>query len=226
MYGLEEELPPYTAMYNSNPLPTYEDPERYPDITLLHPRRVLSFEDDDLEDLQRRVAIFLRTQYNVSLQDAKAALPSSITQFGKLQIREADTVYSSKGYGLRQENQRDASFIQYELLIDERAHRRNEEPILSPRTFFGQLERVFICVLRPSAALEITEPTPLILMDVNCCNTTKDRFDFHEYTHFRGCEIVDGTAIRALVGRIMDREKWVFVRREGVVEHASYTDIE
>ncbi|KIO21587.1 hypothetical protein M407DRAFT_80244 [Tulasnella calospora MUT 4182] len=225
IYGLEEELPPYTAMYNSNPLPTYGDLERYPEITLLHPRRVLSLEDDDLKDLRRRIAVFLRTQYNVSLQDAKGALPTSITQFGKLQIREADTVYSSNGYGQRQENQRDASFIQYELLIDERAHRRNEEPVLSPRTFFGQLERVFICVLHPSAALEITEPTPLILMDVNCCNTAEDRFGFHEYTHFRGREIVDGTAIRALVGRIMDRDKWVFVRRKGVYEHASYTEI-
>lgn len=211
-------------MYDSGPLPTHEDLDSYPEITLLHPRRVLSFEADNLEDLRRRIAIYIRTQHSVSLQDAKAALPTSITQFGKVQIRDADTVYTSEGYSRRQENQRDASFIQYELLIDELAHRRNEHPVLSPRTFFGQLERAFVCVLQPSAALGITEPTPVIFLDVNCCNTTQDRFGFSEYTTFRGREVIDGTAIRALVGRIMDRGKWVFVKRQGTVDHASYTE--
>ncbi|KAG8961974.1 hypothetical protein FRC05_005650 [Tulasnella sp. 425] len=53
IYRLEAELPPYTAMYDSADLPRYEDLNHYPEITLLHPRRVLSFEADDLDDLHR-----------------------------------------------------------------------------------------------------------------------------------------------------------------------------
>lgn len=226
MYNLEEDLPPYTAMYNDSSLPSYHNSDLYPDITLRHPRRILSFDEHNLQDLKNRIIVYLRTQYDISTQQAKSVLPTSITQFGKLDIREGDTIYSSVGYGKRQENQRDASFMQYELLVDQFAHQRNAQPVYAPRTFFGQLERAFVCELRPSRALGTHKVTPLILLDVHCCNAKADRFGIYEYSSFRSREIVDGTSVRALVGRIEDRGKWAFVRRPENFEHASYNVID
>lgn len=37
MYDLHDRLPVYTAMYTSDPPPTYHDPVEYPELTLLHP---------------------------------------------------------------------------------------------------------------------------------------------------------------------------------------------
>lgn len=226
IYNLEEDLPPYTAMYNDSSLPSYHHPDLYPDITLRHPRRTLSLDHPDINDLRTRIIVYLRTQYDISAQQAASVLPSSIVQFGKLEIREGDTIYSSIGYARKQENLRDASFFQYELLVDRLAHRRNAQPDYVPRTFFGQLERVFVCELRPSSMLRTRKATPLILLDVHCCNAKADRFGIYEYSSFRNREIIDGKAVRALVGRINDRGKWAIVRRADNFEHASYNIIE
>lgn len=44
-------------------------------------------------------------------------------------------------------------------------------------------------------------------------------------THLKPPSIIDGTTLRAVVGRIFDRDKWVIVKREGNMEHAEYVGI-
>ncbi|KIO24452.1 hypothetical protein M407DRAFT_47490, partial [Tulasnella calospora MUT 4182] len=226
MYDLQDRLPVYTAMYASDPPPTYHDPVNYPELTLLHPRRTISFAQEGVSDLRRRIAVHLATRYNVTINIATQAVPTSIDQWGRALIKDADRISSHLGYVRREDNQRDASFIQYELLVDIHAHRRSARPVYKAMTFFGRLDRVFVCEVEPNEAMGITRVTPLLLMDIKICNTQQDRFGFYEFSTYRHSEVVDGTAIRALVGRIMDRGKWVFVRRTGAIEHAQFNEDE
>lgn len=223
MYNLEDRLPVYTAMYTSKTFPTYHNAEDYPEITLLHPRAILDLRSSGLLYLRRRIALYIATQYEVSAAVADRCIPDVIEQWGRVRIHDADIVNSTYGYPRKEENHRDASFIEYELLIDTQAHRRNASPIFRPQTFFGQLERVVVCKLQPVD--DFTVPAyPLILMYVNMCDAKQDRHKFWEYAGFRYGEIISGTSIRALVGRIRDREKWVFVQRSGAMVHASFVD--
>lgn len=194
------------------------------ELTLLHPCRTLTFAKEDLDDLHRRIAIHLATRYNVSVSVARQSIPAAIIQWGRIQIKDSDIVNSHLGCAQREENQRNATFIQYELLVDIHAHHHSRRPEFESVTFFGRLDRVFVCELPPTPALGLTRTTPLILMDVKICNTMQDRYGFYEYTTYRHSEVIDGEGIRALVGRIQDRGKWVFVKRKGAMEHADYND--
>lgn len=223
MYNLEDRLPVYTAMYNTRTFPTYNDPVEYPEITLLHPRKMLNLTSPPFASLRRRLIKYIVTQYNITWAIADSSLPTTVEQWGRVRIEDADTVNTSCGYSRKEGNTRDATYIQYELVVDTQAHRPNAPPDFQPRTFFGQLERAFVCTLCPVNGFD-GPSQPLVLLDVNMCNTIQDRYGFWEYEDFRYREIINGTSIRALVGRIRDRGKWVFVQRSGAIEHASYSD--
>lgn len=223
MYSLEDRLPHYTAMYNPKAFHSYHNEAEYPEITLLHPCKVISLQSEDFLPLQRRIVKYLITQYDISSATANQCIPDQVKQWGRIRIKDADTINSIYGYTRKEENHRDRSFIQYELLIDLQAHRRRADPVFQPTTFFGQLERVLTCKLKPTDGFACP-PHPLVLMDVHMSDAHQDRHGFWEYDKFRYREIVNGTSIRALVGRIRDRGKWVFVQRSGAIEHASFVD--
>ena len=94
------------------------------------------------------------------------------------------------------------------------------------RTFFGQLLRIFVINLIPlDLPKEDAVSRPYILLEVAPCLTMRDPYGFYEYTSYnKTTEVIDASAARALIGRIWDNEKWVLVRRVGVVEHADYHD--
>ncbi|KIO24551.1 hypothetical protein M407DRAFT_76825 [Tulasnella calospora MUT 4182] len=225
-YNLGDRIPPSSTMFNSEPPETYHDIDRYEELTLLHPKRSLSFARDGLNDLRRRIAVHLATVHDVSVAVAMMAIPETIVQWGRARIKDADIVHSHVGYPRREENQRNATFIQYEQQVDRNARWRRREVDMEAWTFFGRLDRIICCEVLPNQAMGIPEPEPLILLDVKLCNTERDAFGFYEYSTFRYSEIVDGTCLRALVGRILDRDKWVFVRRQGAMEHAEFIDEE
>lgn len=78
--------------------------------------------------------------------------------------------------------------------------------------------------MTPCAALPLKTPQTFILIDIDQCNTTRDRYGLYEYQNFGASEVVEASSARALVGRIFDNGKWTFVRREGNIEHAEYHD--
>ncbi|KIO17587.1 hypothetical protein M407DRAFT_84835 [Tulasnella calospora MUT 4182] len=224
MYDLDDRLPMYTAMYASEPQPSYQDKTHYPEFTLLHRCPTISFARDGLDDLRRRIAVHLATRYNVNVRIASQVVPESVTQWGKILIDDSDVVYAHMGYTRREENRRDATFVQYELLVDIHARRHLVEPEYEPKTFFGRLDRVFVCELPANEAIGTTQPVSLVLVDVKTCNVSQDRYGFYEYSTYGHSEVVDGTSLRTLVGRIMDRGKWVFVRRSGMLEPVDYEE--
>ncbi|KAG8940966.1 hypothetical protein FRC04_004857 [Tulasnella sp. 424] len=195
------------------------------DYTLLAPRKVLQL-SGDFQDLRRRIAIFLSTQLEVPVKIVQNHLPLTVEQWGKVQMHEGDLIHTYLGFAQSATGLRDATFVQYELLVDVQWHQRKANPVFRRDTFFGRLERTVAFTLRPSPQLNITEETTFILADILPCQTIQDQYGFYEYSSYGTREVINLNAIRAVVGRIHDRGKWVIVRRKGGIEHAHYTSEE
>jgi hypothetical protein len=195
--------------------------DRYKQLTLLHPHQIVPFGGDDMRPLRRRIAVHLATQLGIQPNIVMSHLPQEFSQWGRVQIKDGDLIRSLFGSADRRDV-RDATFIQYEQLVDRLAHNPRAQPEFVPHTFFGQLERIVVIGLPASPDLKLTSPTTYILFDIKPCNTTVDQFGFQEYRVFCTQEVIDGTAIRAVVGRLYDRGKWVIVKRSGGLEHADF----
>lgn len=227
-FSLQNDLPRYTKMHFSSPSQTLSLPH-YHDIALIGPHHRLNLDrKPDLRSLRNRIALHLSTQWGVSAEIVKQHVPSVVQQYSRVHIVDGDTISSTEGSKHQQDNKRDATFLQYELLVDRYAHRPRAKPEFVPTTFFGQLHRALAVQIQPSPDLpdvDSAHGSTFILLDVEPCDTAQDRYGFYEYNQTRALCIIDGTAARALVGRIRDGGKWVIVKREGGHEHASYQDI-
>lgn len=210
------------------------------DYTLLAPRKFLRMKDPGLADLRRRIAVFLATQLDLPVRVLENELPPVIEQWARVQMHDGDLIRTHCGYSRPRRDARDATYVQvchditnkpptlsphnclkYELLVDIFRHRPQAKPTFQRRTFFGRLERVLVCKLPHAAHLKSGQDI-YILADILPCKTTMDRYGFFEYQTFAAREVVNLDALRAVVGRIRDRGKWVIVRRKGGIEHAQY----
>lgn len=217
-YDLQDALPVYTRMSAGKNLPTFTDPE-YPEVTLLHPRRILSFKKDKLGSLQTRIAARWATMLGLRTRNVKKYLPYTFEQWSRIQMADGgDYIVSSLGAPSEDDTRRDCSFIQYELHVDSLAHRRRAKPKFVKRTFFGKVERIIVINIPARPEIGQQKEDTMILLDVHVCRTTEDCYGFHEYTNLGYHEIVDASCLRASVGRIRDRGKWVIVKREGNIE--------
>lgn len=215
-YDLQGALPVYTDMHESADMPTFTHPE-YPDITLLHPRRVLNFVADKLDSLKTRVAAHLVTRFGKDADYFKSVMPTTIEQWGRINLATDDRINSWITTAATEANRRDATFIEYELFVDMLAHRRRARPVFRPRPFFGRVERIFVLHLRACPdVVDLKKPTSYIFLDVHQVKAVEDRFHLWNFAAFGGHEVIDAETVRSLVGRIYDRGKWTFIRRYGV----------
>lgn len=201
---------------------------KYNKIQLLAPRRPLDLASSpELGSLHSRIVVHLATQWGVVPSTITSLIPLHAIAFGRVHIEDGDTIYAHEMYKMRH-GLRDATFLQYELLYDRLAHRRNADPEFKPRTYYGRLLNIVVIDLPIQDGLPITEPTTHVLLDILPCNTDKDQFGcgFLEFTGFRAGEVVEATAARAVIGTIRDRGKWVIVKRNGGLEHAEYMDLD
>lgn len=228
IHNLKERLPRYSRMSDSTPPPSFRHTDRYPDLKLLHPRRVLSFQDHGLLSLQRRIAVHIATQLNATVAAVKALLPPTVVSWSRVRISESDTVYAHESYKDSEAERRDSTFMEYEQLVDRHRNRRRAAPHFESRTFFGQLQRILVVDLPASDTIHLRNPRTYILLDVHMCNTNVDRYGYSEYRpgQMGVQEVVDGTSLRALVGRMKDRGKYAIVQRKGDHQHAEYVEEE
>lgn len=226
IFDLHDALPRYTLGHDPLTTACWETEEEdgpYSDIKLVGPRRVVKLDGSEFAALRNRIAVHLVTRNGLPNRASVIPhLPKKISQYTKIQLKDGDTVSSVYGNNRLEENQRLATFCQYELLVDRLARDRTVKPVLDGRTFFGELERVFILRLRQNPAINQAHDETLILLDIHSCDTSVDPFEFFEYERHGAHEVVDASALRAVVGRIRNGSKWTFVRRPGVFEHANY----
>lgn len=228
LFNLRESLPRYTLAHKPRPRIRWDTEDlRYSDLELIGPCRTLELNNSGMASLKSRIAVHVMTQNKVENKALVLShLPATIEQWAKIQIKDGDTISSVHGDTRSEDNSRSATFCQYEVLVDQLAHNRQVQPVMNGKTFFGELERIFLLHLPKNSRIKQKKAETLALLDIRSCDVTQASFDFFEYRTFGSREVVDASALRALVGRIKNGSSWTFVRREGVFEHAVYLDEE
>jgi hypothetical protein len=109
------------------------------------------------------------------------------------------------------------------MLVDKYAHRPNVRSVYVWKTFYGQLENIFVMELPAVPGLLLTAPTTLLLADVRPCiiESTHPSLDIHYYNRHQAPEIVDVNRIKCLVGRIPDGKQWALIDRSGAIARES-----
>lgn len=244
---LQKVLPTFTRIYATSRITSYSiNHADYADITLKAPTRTItltnppssrSTEDNiahEMVRLRRRIAVHFSAQWGRSAQDILNAnvLPSTINVYSRLEIKNGDTIRSFfSGHSdttSSDDGRRDATFFQYELLVDRYAHRPRSKPVFVPKTYFGRLNRIIVVECTPLGK-DLTAPLgkirPFILLDVDPCKATRDRHGFYEYKAFNTTAVIDAGCAQAVVGRIPENGGWVFIQRKGDIERADHRDI-
>ncbi|KAG8959011.1 hypothetical protein FRC00_002067 [Tulasnella sp. 408] len=146
-----------TTAHNSRVLDAWEDEEhaQYSDLKLIVPSRILQLNQDELRSLKKRIAVHVMTRNGVTSRSlVLSCLPDKILQWSQIQIKDGDIVSSLYGDNRKEDNQRNANFCQYELLVDTLARDRNVAPVLNRKIFFGEVERIFLMKLPKNPALK------------------------------------------------------------------------
>lgn len=226
MYDLQDRLPPYTVMYNSSNTIRFSV-DSCPGIEFLHHSLhppVLDLNDEAHKQFRKRIAVYLATQYNVTLPWAKLAVPDTVTQWARIRVRDDDIIRTSLGCPPSDPNERDASFAHYELLVDRLAHRRNARPDFEWRSFFGRVDRAFVLKVPASRYLNTTAPETLLLADISMCDAKLDG-DLYwcpDSKPFSYSEVINTRYLQGLIGRIIVDHRWYIVQRSGIVHNAAF----
>ena len=74
--------------------------------------------------------------------------------------------------------------VQYETLVDKYARQKKRRPEYEMKTYYGQLQHIFVVSLPSDAHLSITEPTVHILASIRTCKMERSNpvLDIHYYS--------------------------------------------
>ncbi|KAH9932674.1 Hsp70 protein-domain-containing protein, partial [Amylocystis lapponica] len=125
---------------------------------------------------------------------ARKYVPHVLSQWGKVQrIDGGDTIHASELVAMN-ENSRDATYV------------RNPEFV--PQDFYGQLRRIFVLELPPSAELRTDEASTLLLAAIQSVKT-QEASDVQQvfYKDDGALDVVDLASIQCVVGRVYDTQR-------------------
>jgi hypothetical protein len=99
--------------------------------------------------------------------------------------------------------------------VDKNARYSKRPVILEPRIFFGQLQNIFVVILKESSALKLMQNTTLILAAIRSCGDSQMNAENGVYYYSREgpLEVIDLNCVQCLVGRIKDGNGWAIVDR-------------
>ena len=119
------------------------------------------------------------------------------------------------------------------MLVDKFANQKRRKPVFEAKTFYGQLQHIFVVRFSEMCQNEHVEPEkPIFLVAVRNCKLTTDdpqlaRLDIHLYTQTGTLDIIDITSIQALVGRVKSQVSggaWAIIDRSGALARAVYEE--
>ena len=117
------------------------------------------------------------------------------------------------------------------MLIDKHARRPRRTPEYEVKTFYGQLQHIYVVrFTAPCRDLGLDGPSTIILAAIRNCilddtgtdNYARSKLDIHYYSTQGALHIIDITCIQCLVGRMKDRDKWAIVDWSGLLARALY----
>ena len=92
------------------------------------------------------------------------------------------------------------------------------------KTFYGQLQHLFVVSLPPDTSLCLTEPTIHILASIKTCKIERANvgLDVHYYSKLGGLDVLNITCVQCAVGRILCKNGWAIIDRSGDLAQAFY----
>jgi len=117
------------------------------------------------------------------------------------------------------------------MIVDRYAHQPSRRPRYELRTFYGQLQHLYVVrFLEPCRDIGLENPITLILAAVRTCNLDNtDQLQgldirFSRSLNDGALHVVDVTSLQCLVGRIRDRGRWAIIDRSGQLARALYVE--
>ncbi|KAJ7342463.1 hypothetical protein DFH08DRAFT_782878 [Mycena albidolilacea] len=210
-----------------DPQGSFSDPD-YPTCILLPPKSPNRPNTNAI----RSIAIALSTRTGGKIGSITKALKDAvIEEWGKVRRidSEAGDTMRSCSVGILAEDSRDATYVRYEMLVDQNALYRNREEDFQLETFYGQLEHIYRIHLSDACrALDTDGATTYILAAIRTCVLEpEDRdlagLDVHFYSRAGALDVIDITTVQSLVGRVKDvSNEWAIIDRSGVLARAEW----
>jgi len=174
--------------------------------------------------LRKLITKHLADRFGWDVDNCVKYIPEQAGSWGKVELSDGDFARTQEAESGTQEL-RDSSYVRYEVLVSHRdtrsRHRVGNADVLVPFTLYGQIQTIIHLQLKPGSP---TTERELLLVEIKPCQIQEGRYGFKEYERHRTSLVLDLTVLRAVVGRIWDRGKWVIVERKGGIDHAQYMD--
>ncbi|KAF9042392.1 hypothetical protein BJ165DRAFT_1486944 [Panaeolus papilionaceus] len=153
---------------------------------------------------------------SVTTKDLKAILEldsKEVLQFGRVKIgknlENADLAIACD-LVRRGENNRDPSYVKYDLFVDKNA-RNSRPPSFELQSFFGLLKRVFVLDIPDSPEFGIKAETVILALVREAKVKTVSNLPC--YKELGALEVIDLATIKCVVGRVHDRKHWYILDR-------------
>ena len=111
------------------------------------------------------------------------------------------------------------------MLVDTRARNRTAEPLFTSKSFFGQLQHIFVVPIPSTPSLGIEKDTVLLLAGIHQCEGLKmgNGMAMPYYSRMGKKEVVDIASVQCLVGRIpLPANRWAIIDRTGDLQRSIY----
>ncbi|KAI0749059.1 hypothetical protein C8Q74DRAFT_1320437 [Fomes fomentarius] len=187
--------------------------------------------------LRTKVIAALCTKYHGTPTATRAAIATStIEEWGHLRIfddgdivrtaafAQSDTAAQATTTTNRSQHGSERDATHYEALVDRHERSRNHAIELLPRTFYGQLQHIYVLDCPPIPGTAHSTTTRIIFAVICTCaeEETHPTLDIHYYSRYSTLKVLDITTIQCLVGRIHDRGQWAIIDRSGALSRAIY----
>ncbi|KAJ6559311.1 hypothetical protein B0H10DRAFT_1845888 [Mycena sp. CBHHK59/15] len=178
--------------------------------------------------LARKISVSLSTRFDVNLPTInKYFNAENVDQWAKVQrLDDGDRMLASSML-TASEDRRDATYVRVCIFFMCSVSEIGLTPTqyFQPKTFYGQLQHIFVVKIPRAWELQLTEETTLILVAIRTCEVnTHNDLDMHYYQKDGRLEVVDMTSVQCLVGRFKttNGKHWVIVDRSGNLARPYY----
>ncbi|KAJ3548903.1 hypothetical protein NMY22_g1079 [Coprinellus aureogranulatus] len=140
--------------------------------------------------------------------------------FAQTFSEEGETMVAASVVPATQDDNRDASFVRYEVDVDINERFPKRPVKLEKQTFFGQLLFLFLIRLPAAAPLGLADRTAVAFAAIHHCDVEfqDPNLNIVYYQNMTYTEVVEIQAIRCLVGRVPWDNWWAIIDRSEVVE--------
>ncbi|KAJ7206334.1 hypothetical protein GGX14DRAFT_367370 [Mycena pura] len=165
------------------------------------------------DNIRMQVASYFALLVGKTRKEILPLLPQMMPSYGKLRIKDGDSIRSVSASRDGSTAERNMSFIRYET----QTRRRVSEPWVS-QIFYGRLERILVCNLPASKKLGFISNKTRLLAVITPCQNTAGKDAALVLTTYRGMGtpvVTDLQAVVAVVGRVQSRGTWTIIDRTG-----------